>query len=202
MIKYSILLRIMLAAALLLAAIPVAAEEAAVNEPAPLFSAQDILGTTYSLADLRGKIVVLEWFNHGCPFVIRHYQSHMQDIQKTYTAKGVVWLSICSSAEGKQGYQTVEQAKTTVADKGIAATAVILDPEGEIGLKYGAKTTPHMFVIDPQGILVYNGAIDDSPRGDAATARNYVRLALDALMNGQPVPVQTSPPYGCSVKYK
>jgi peroxiredoxin len=202
MIKHSILIRVLMAVTIILSTIPAMAEEAAVNEPAPLFSAQDILGTNYSLADLKGKIVVLEWFNHGCPFVIRHYGGHMQELQKTYTAKGVVWLSICSSAEGKQGYQTVDQANVTVDAKGIAATAVILDPEGEIGLKYGAKTTPHMFVIDPQGVLVYNGAIDDSPRGDAAAARNYVRSAVDALMSGQPVPLQTSPPYGCSVKYK
>lgn len=182
------------------------ADEAVVGEAAPDFTATDTNNQAHSLSGYQGKIVVLEWFNHGCPFVKKYYNSKkMQGLQKAYTNKGVIWLSICSSAPGKQGYQTVEQANLTVTEKKIAATGIILDSEGEIGKKYGAKTTPHMFVIDTQGVLVYNGAIDDKPstkQNDLETAHNYVKAALEEIMAEKAVTAATSVPYGCSVKYK
>lgn len=146
---------------------------------------------------------MLEWINHGCPYVKKHYDGqNMQKLQKAATEKGVIWLSICSSAEGKQGYETAEDAKATAKAKGSAATGIILDPEGTIGRKYGAKTTPHMYIINADGILVYNGAIDDSPRGEIESAKNYVKAALSELLSGKEISVKTNQPYGCSVKYK
>lgn len=197
---------LLLAATFLFLNTAVFAGEAVAGEAAPDFTVTDTHNQTHSLSGYQGKIVVLEWFNHGCPFVKKYYNSgKMQEQQKAYTDKGVIWLSICSSAPGKQGYQTVEQANTTVTEKEIAATGIILDSEGEIGKKYGAKTTPHMFVIDSEGILVYNGAIDDKPTTkleDLETAHNYVKAALEEIMAGGEVSTSTSVPYGCSVKYK
>lgn len=172
---------------------------------APAFTLTDSNGTQHSLADFKGKVVVLEWFNHGCPFVKKHYaKGNMQALQKTYTDKGVVWLAICSSAEGKQGYDTAEGHNKTAKDKGTNATAILIDADGKVGKAYGAKTTPHMYVIDAEGQLVYQGAIDDkrstSP-DDIPGAKNYVAAALDALLAGEGVEVASTVPYGCSVKY-
>ena len=181
------------------------AEEAKVGSAAPEFSLKDVNGKTHSLADYKGKFVVLEWFNEGCPFVKKHYTSgNMQKLQKEYTGKDVVWLSINSSAEGKEGHMTPESAEKTITDWKMDSTKVLLDSDGKVGRMYGAKTTPHMFVIDKSGKLVYQGAIDSKPTAnvaDLATAENYVRVALDSSMAGKPVATATTKPYGCSVKY-
>jgi peroxiredoxin len=176
------------------------------GQPAPAFSATDTKGKTHNLADYKGKIVVLEWLNHECPFVKKHYNSgNMQKLQKSSAEKGIVWLSIISSAPGKQGNCTPEQADSLTAENKAVPAAVLLDPEGELGRLYGAKTTPHMFIIDAAGILVYNGAIDDirsTNVEDIAKAKNYVQAALDEMLAGKPVTIKTSQPYGCTVKYK
>jgi peroxiredoxin len=191
-----------LAAAL---AAPFAAAQAAVGQPAPAFSAADTNGKTHSLDAYKGKWVVLEWTNHECPFVVKHYGSgNMQKLQKAYTAKGAVWLSVISSAPGKQGHVSAAQANALTQERKASPSAVLLDPEGQVGRAYGAKTTPHMYVIDPAGKLVYAGGIDDKPStdpADIATSNNLVSAALDAAMAGKPVAIATSAPYGCSVKY-
>jgi len=177
----------------------------AIGEAAPTFTATDSNGTSHDLASFKGKYVVLEWLNHGCPYVKKHYGAkNMQALQKAYTDKGVVWLSIISSTEGKQGYSTPKEANDAVAAHGASPTAVLLDPKGEIGRKYGAKTTPHMFVINPAGEVIYKGAIDSESTtdpADIAGATNYVKAALDAAMAGNAVATTQSKPYGCSVKY-
>ena len=176
-----------------------------VGAPGPAFTATDNTGKAHSLADFRGKWVVLEWHNEGCPYGRKHYGSgNMQRLQKEWTARGVVWLSVILSAPGNQGPQTPEQSRAYVAAQHAAPTAVLLDAEGTVGRLYAAKTTPHMFVIDPNGVLVYDGAIDDKPTTDTADidgAANYVSAALKAGMAGQPVATAVSRPYGCSVKY-
>ncbi|MCS6782499.1 MAG: thioredoxin family protein [Gloeomargarita sp. SKYBB_i_bin120] len=176
-----------------------------VGQPAPDFTARTSTGKTVRLSDYRGRIVVLEWTNHECPFVVKHYKSgNMQKLQQEAKAKGVVWLSIVSSAPGQQGFVTAEQANAIVKEQKASPTAVLLDPDGTIGRLYGARTTPHMFVIDKAGILQYMGAIDDAPalNQDPTTANNYVRAAMQQLMAGQKVAIPTTQPYGCSVKYK
>ena len=177
-----------------------------IGKPAPAFVLKDTQGKDVSLADQKGKVVVLEGINHGCPFVKKHYGSgNMQNLQKEYTAKGVVWLSVASSAPGKEGYMKADGWNKAIAEKKSAATAVLLDPDGVAGRAYGAKTTPHMFVIDAEGRLVYKGAIDDRPSADPADvpgAKNYVRQALDSVLAGKPVAAPSTPPYGCGVKYK
>jgi peroxiredoxin len=181
-------------------------EEAEVGKAAPDFTLPDSLGKDHSLSDYAGKIVVLEWLNHGCPFVVKHYDSgNMQKLQKMAKEKGVVWFSIISSAPGKQGYSTPEQANETAKGKNATPMAILLDPEGTVGKLYDAKTTPHMYIIDQQGQLVYNGGIDDirsTNVDDIAKANNYVLAALEELLSGKEVSVKTSRPYGCSVKYK
>lgn len=176
-----------------------------VGDKAPEFSLPAADGSTQSLSSFAGKTVVLEWFNSECPFVRKHYDSqNMQNLQKEYTAKEVVWLTVNSSAEGKQGYLTADTAKETLAKEGSAATHLLLDHDGAVGKLYDAKTTPHMYVIDKEGKLVYAGAIDDKPsadKGDIAGAKNYVRAALDAVLAGTPVETSSTKPYGCSVKY-
>ena len=175
------------------------------GETAPDFSLTDSKGQSHKLSDFRGKFVVLEWLNHDCPFVKKHYGSgNMQKLQKEYTAKGVVWLSIISSAPGKQGHRTGPQADADTKDKHANPTAVLLDPAGEVGQKYEAKTTPHMFVIDKEGKVLYAGAIDSinsTNPADVTKAENHVRQALDAALAGHPVPTPSTKPYGCSVKY-
>ncbi len=182
------------------------AAEAMVGKPAEDFTLPDSTGKTHSLSDYKGKIVVLEWLNHGCPFVKKHYNSgNMQKLQKMYAEKGVIWFSIVSSAPGKQGYMTPEEATESLQKHEASPKALLLDPEGTVGKLYGAKTTPHMFIIDSAGNLVYNGGIDDirsTNLDDIAKAKNYVQMALDELLAGKDVSVQTSQPYGCSVKYK
>lgn len=178
----------------------------AVGQPAPDFTLQDSHGQGRHLSDYKGKYVVLEWFNHACPFVHKHYDSgNMQKLQKNYEAKGVVWFSIISSAPGKEGFVTAADANKDIESMKAAPTAVLLDPKGTVAKLYEAKTTPDMFVIDPQGQLIYKGAIDDKPTTDIADvtgAKNYVSEALDAAMSGKPVAVSATTPYGCSVKYK
>ena len=180
--------------------------EAEIGKPAPDFTLPDSMGKNHTLSDYAGKIVVLEWLNHGCPFVRKHYDSgNMQKLQKMAKDKGVVWFSVISSAPGKQGYATPEQANETAKEKKAVPTAILLDPEGTIGKMYDAKTTPHMYIIDKDGKLVYNGGIDDirsTNIDDIAKAKNYVLLALGELQAGKEVSVKTSQPYGCSVKYK
>ena len=175
------------------------------GEAAPEFTLTDSKGTSHNLSDFRGKLVVLEWLNHECPFVKKHYSGgDMQKLQKEYTDKGVVWLSIISSAPGKQGHRTGPQAEADTKDKNASPTAVLLDPAGTVGQKYGAKTTPEMFVIDKEGKVIYAGAIDSiksTNAADVAKAENHVRQALDAALAGKPVPTPKTTPYGCSVKY-
>jgi peroxiredoxin len=176
-----------------------------VGQPAPNFSAQDADGQTRSLSQYRGKTVVLEWTNHECPYVRKHYSGAMQALQRDATRDGVVWLSIVSSAPGQQGAVSGAQAKQLTASRGAAPTAVLLDPSGAVGRLYGAKTTPHMFVVNPQGRVVYAGGIDDVPTNkveDLPRAKQLVQAALADLKAGRAVGIPASRPYGCAVKYK
>lgn len=183
-----------------------AARAARVGQRAPEFTGTDTNGGTHRLSDYQGKFVVLEWTNRGCPYTQKQYKSgNMQRLQREWTSKGVVWLTVISSAPGKQGFVTAADENAYVRRVNAAPTRVLLDPTGVLGHLYDAKTTPHMFVINPQGILIYNGAIDDKPTTDLADvpgAKNYVSMALDEAMAGRPVSVRTSRPYGCSVKYR
>ena len=176
-----------------------------IGQPAPAFTLTDSTGQSHNLSDFKGKFVVLEWLNHGCPFVVKHYESgNMQKLQKEYTGQDVVWLSIVSSAPGKQGHMTPEETNQAKAEKGSAATAVLIDEDGTVGRLYNAKVTPEMFIINPEGVLVYMGAIDDKKStdpADVAGAKNYVKQALDEAMSGQPVSESSTTAYGCSVKY-
>jgi peroxiredoxin len=194
------------AAALVATTLAMAAKEPEIGKTAPSFGLKDVDGQKRSLQDFKGKYVVLEWVNHGCPFVKKHYDSgNMQALQKELTGQGAVWLSICSSAEGKQGNMTPAEWKTALAEKKVAATATLLDPEGTVGKTYGAKTTPHMYLIGPDGKLLYKGAIDDRPSTDKADvngAKNYVRAAFLEAKEGKPVSESDTQAYGCSVKYK
>jgi peroxiredoxin len=193
------------AAAALVFTLSIVGHAARVGEPAPAFRGTDTRGQVHALSDFKGKFVVLEWHNQGCPYVKKHYSSgNMQRLQKEWTGKGVVWLTVISSAPGAQGHVTAEQADAYVRERQAAPTAVILDASGEIGRAYDAKTTPHMIVIDPAGRLIYDGAIDDKPTtdvADVASAQNYVSAALAAAMAGRPVVTAATKPYGCSVKY-
>lgn len=181
------------------------AAPAAVGSSAPDFSLSDTNGKTHTLAEHKGKYVVLEWTNPQCPFVVKHYGSgNMQKTQKMAKEKGVVWLTIDSSAPGKEGYLGGEEAKKARAGNYAESSALLLDPDGKVGKLYGAKTTPHMFIIDPQGKLVYAGAIDSIKSAnvdDIAKATNYVKVGLEESMAGKPVSTPTSQAYGCSVKY-
>jgi len=172
---------------------------------APTFTGTDSNGKTQSLAEYRGNYVVLEWANQGCPYEQKLYHSGtMEKLQKEWTAKGIVWLSVISSAPGQQGYVTAPQENDYLKKMNAAPTAAILDPKGAIGHLYEAKTTPHMFVIDPTGKVIYQGAIDDKPSPDPDTlpgAHNYVSAALQEAMSGKPVTTPVTRSYGCSVKY-
>lgn len=178
---------------------------ARVGEPAPEFTATDSNGQVHKLSDYHGKLVVLEWSNCGCPYTQKHYNSgNMQRLQREWTGRGVIWLTVISSAPGKQGYVTASEENAYLKQVNAAPTAVLLDPTGALGHLYDAKTTPHIFIISAQGTLIYNGAIDDRPTTDLADvngAKNYVSAALDEATSGKPVSVATSRPYGCSVKY-
>ena len=180
------------------------APEAEVGKPAPAFEATDTQGVAHKLADFRGKVVVIEWFNPQCPFVRKHYGSGaMQKLQEDDTARGVVWLSVDSAAPGKQGHVTPEQANAWAAEQKTHSTAIFLDPDGALGHRYGALTTPHVFVVDQDGVLRYQGAIDDTPSTDLedVASDNYVAQAVDALLAGELVEISSTQPYGCSVKY-
>lgn len=170
---------------------------------APAFTLSSTAGKSYSLSDFKGKYVVLEWSNHDCPYVVRHYATgNMQATQKWAREKGAVWMTIVSSAPGKQGHVTAEQGEALIQKKGHQIDAMLLDPTGDVGRAYFAKTTPHMFVISPDQKVIYAGAIDDRPSGgDDGAVRNHVKEALTEAMAGLPVSLGTSRPYGCSVKY-
>jgi len=182
-----------------------AADSPAVGSSAPDFSVTDSKGKAQSVSQYKGKYVVLEWFNPECPFVKKHYGGgNMQKLQDEFTAKGVVWLSIDSSAPGKEGNLTAEQANAKIAEWKSHASALLLDPDGKAGKTYGAKNTPHMFIIDPEGKIIYEGAIDSkaSPNpADIPTSTNYVKVALDEALAGKKVSNPNTKPYGCSVKY-
>jgi peroxiredoxin len=193
------------AAALAVPRLAGAATTAKVGTPAPTFSLPATTGAAQTLGDLRGKIVVLEWTNHECPYVRKHYESgNMQALQREATGQGIVWLTIISSAPGTQGYVTAPQADELTAAHKASPSAVLLDPQGAVGKLYGATNTPHMYVVDKTGMLVYAGAIDDRPttrRADVEGANNYVRAALQSVAAGQPVKTPVTRAYGCTVKY-
>ena len=178
---------------------------ATVGQPAPAFTATDTAGKTVSLADFKGKHVVLEWVNPGCPFVVKHYgSSNMQGTQKEAAAKGVVWLAINSTAPEATDFKAPAAMAQWMQGQKAAATATLIDADGKVGKAYGARTTPHMYIINPAGTLVYAGAIDSKPTSsaaDIASATNHVKVALAESLAGKPVSTATTKPYGCSVKY-
>jgi peroxiredoxin len=180
--------------------------EPVIGQPAPAFTnAVDADGNAHDLADFKGKTVVLEWTNHQCPYVVKHYATNnMQTLQADATQDGVLWLQVISSAPGKQGHVSAEKAKSLNAERGSAPTATIIDESGEVGRLYEAATTPHMFVINPEGVLVYKGAIDDNSSADHSAidgAFNYVAAALSTVAAGGTPEASDTVPYGCSVKY-
>lgn len=199
-------MRLNVIAIAVLALAGVARGDARVDATAPAFKVKDANGKVHALSDYADKWLVLEWYNKDCPFVKKHYQSgNMQKLQKTYADKGVKWLTVISSAKGKQGYLEPAEALANAKANQSAATAILLDTDGAMGKAYGAKTTPHMFVISPKGVLVYAGAIDDNDSSDSSVipkSKNFVVAALDASLAGKPVPTKTSKPYGCSIKYQ
>jgi peroxiredoxin len=176
-----------------------------VGQPAPTFAVTDTKGKSHTLESYKGKWVVLEWFNHDCPYTKKHYGSdNMQSLQREYTGKGVVWISVLSSARGKQGYRSVAEANEEMVEKKASPSFIVRDTVGTLGRMYGARATPQLFVIDPEGVLRYAGAIDDKPSArakDIQAANNYLKAALDAGLAGQPIAVATTQPYGCDVKY-
>ena len=178
---------------------------ASVGQPAPAFSATDLNGKAVSLADFKGKHVVLEWVNPGCPYVVKHYSSaNMQGTQREATAKGVVWLAISSTAVDHQDYRAPAALSQWMQGQKAAATATLMDVDGKVGRAYGARTTPHMYIVDPAGTLVFAGGIDNKPSSNPAdipSATNYVKVALAEALAGKPVTQATTRPYGCSVKY-
>ncbi|MDP9100236.1 MAG: thioredoxin family protein [Verrucomicrobiota bacterium] len=183
-----------------------AADSPAVGTTAPDFSLTDSKGKTQTVSQYKGKYVVLEWFNPDCPFVKKHYGSgNMQKLQEEFTAKGVIWLSIDSSAPGLEGNLSPDQAEKKMAEWKTKQTALVLDPDGKAGRTYGAKNTPHMFVINPEGKIIYEGAIDSKATpnpSDIANSTNYVKVALEESLAGKTVSNANTKPYGCSVKYK
>ena len=197
--------RTILAAALALAAGSPALAAPVINQPAPAFTAVDADGRTRSLNEFRGKIVVLEWTNQGCPYVRKHYDTrNMQALQQRLTGEGVVWLTVASSAPGKQGHLDAAGAKAMLREQGAKPTALLLDQDGKVGKAYDARVTPHMYVVGKDGRLAYMGGIDDratSDKADIRGAKNYVSAALADLRAGRPVAQPVSKPYGCSVKY-
>jgi peroxiredoxin len=188
---------------LALAAAPALA--ASVGQPAPAFSVTDASGKAVSLADFKGKTVVLEWVNPGCPYVRKHYDSaNMQATQKGAAAKDVVWLAVNSTATGHYDYKKPADMAAWMASQKAAATHTLMDSDGKVGKAYGARTTPHMYIVDAKGTLVYAGGIDDKPSSnpaDVKTAKNHVNAALGDMAAGKPVAQAVTRPYGCSVKY-
>ena len=178
---------------------------AQIGQPAPNFKLSSAMGKEHSLSDYKGQWVVLEWVNLQCPFVLKHYNSkNMQTLQQTYTKKEVVWLSICSSAPGKQGNFSGDELTAKIKEVSSHSTAYLIDGDGKVGRSYGAKTTPHMFIINPKGVLVYAGAIDDKPSTkveDVKGAANFVAAALDAGLAKKEIKVSSTVSYGCTVKY-
>jgi peroxiredoxin len=183
-----------------------AADSPPVGSAAPDFSVSDSKGKTHSVSQYKGKYIVLEWFNPECPFVKKHYGSgNMQKLQEEFTGKGVVWLSVDSSAPGKEGSLTSEEAEKKMSEWKTHQTALLLDPDAKAARAYSAKNTPHMFVINPEGKIIYEGAIDSKATpnpADIASSTNYVKAALEESLAGKPVTTPSSRPYGCSVKYK
>jgi len=179
--------------------------QAVVGQPAPNFTATDTSGKTVSLADFKGKHVVLEWVNPGCPYVVKHYGSqNMQGTQKEATAKGVVWLAVNSTSQDASDYKAPAAMAQWMAGQKAAATATLMDADGKVGRAYGARTTPHMYIVDPKGTLVYAGGIDNkatSNPADIASATNHVKVALNEAVAGKPISQATTRPYGCSIKY-
>lgn len=175
------------------------------GSPAPQFTLADTTGTEHSLSDFKGSYVVLEWTNHQCPFVKKYYdEGHMQALQEKMTGENVVWLQVLSSAPGKQGHLNAEEAESLRAKNGHQSTAMLLDPKGEVGKRFDARTTPHMYLIDPEGQLIYQGAIDSiksTRTSDIAKATNYVEAAYQAHKNKKSIGRPTTTPYGCGVKY-
>lgn len=184
---------------------PLALAKPTIGESAPDFTLVDTYGTSHSLKEFAGKTVVLEWTNDGCPFVQKHYNSdNMQNLQKKYTADGVIWLSVISSAKGKQGNVTPTEANALTTERGASPSYVLLDESGDVGKLYAARTTPHMYIIDKNGVLQYNGAIDSirsADKSDIAKATNYVDVALTELASGSSISTPLTKPYGCSIKY-
>ena len=182
-----------------------AAQAASVGQPAPAFSATDASGKAVSLADFKGKTVVLEWVNPECPYVRKHYDSaNMQATQKAAGAKGVVWLSVNSTHAGHEDFKKPAEMLAWAQKQGAAPSATLMDGEGKIGRSYGARTTPHLYVIDAKGLLAYVGGIDDKPSANPADvkgAKNYVNAALADVLAGKPVAQPVTRAYGCSVKY-
>ncbi len=180
-------------------------EEDVVGQPAPNFTLTDIKGVKHSLADFKGKYVILEWVNFGCPFVGKHYDTNnMQKLQKRCTSGGNIWLSICSSAPGRQGNFPPAEINSIIKQKFAAPSFYLIDADGTVGKLYGAKCTPTMYIVDKEGKLIYKGGIDDKPNTDAtevAIATNYMKLALDDIEADKPITFQGSKPYGCTIKY-
>jgi len=192
------------AAALLCAAVPGLAAPA-IGQAAPAFTAVDSKGKQHTLADFKGKVVVLEWTNHDCPYVKKHYQANMQGLQRQAQQAGVVWLSVISSAPGEQGHVDGKKADELTASRNAAPTAVLLDPQGTIGKAYDARTTPHMYVIDAKGVLRYAGGIDSIASAkveDLDKASPLFKTAMQAVVKGENVAQAVTRPYGCNVKYK
>jgi peroxiredoxin len=182
------------------------AAEAQIGKTAPEFTFTDIEGTTAKLSDFRGKYVVIEWFNHGCPFTEKHYKSDkMQGLQRKYTEAGVVWIAVNSTSDGHANYRDAAMTRKEAEAYGTSATYIVLDPSGKIGKLYGAKTTPDIFIVDPHGKIIYTGAADSinsTDTEDIAKAENYIDLALTEATAGKPVATPETNPYGCGVKYK
>ncbi len=193
------------AAVLAFAAVGTAHAQAVVGLAAPAFSVADATGKTVSLADFRGRHVVLEWVNPNCPYVAKHYSSgNMQGTQREATAKGVVWLSVSSTAPEHGDYEPPAALARWMQQQKAAATATLMDNDGKVGRAYGARTTPHLYIVDPKGVLVYAGGIDNKPTAnpaDVAGATNHVKVALGEALAGKPISLPTTRPYGCSVKY-
>ncbi len=182
-----------------------AAENAQIDASAPDFTLNDLDGKTHKLSDYKGKYVVLEWINLDCPFVKKHYDSeNMQKLQQKYAEKGIIWLAICSSAPGKEGNLPKDEVKKRLANYKANLKAYLIDESGKVGRMYSAKTTPHMYIISPEGVLIYAGAIDSirsTDKSDVDKAENYVDKALNEALEGKPVSTKVTQPYGCSVKY-
>lgn len=189
----------------LVAALFIATAAVPTGDPAPDFTLTDTTGATHSLSDFKGKFVVLEWTNHECPFVVKHYVGgDMQRLQKEMTGNGVIWLQIITGAEGVQGYVTPEEGEALRQTKGMHSTAKLRDITGDVGRAYDARTTPHMYLINPEGMLIYQGAIDSirsTRQADVAKAVNYVKAAYQSALAGEPIKNPTTAPYGCGVKY-